>query len=134
MRNRKKYLCAMLIMYSLFCTDGYADDFPPKNAVPISVPVYFDERLMGMAQMLIMPDTQLSFVQAAPLLTILKDLVPEERLEAMKTAEKHGFLSVKDGPIGGVNLRFDEVLVALVITIQSKESLINSNLAKQVFI
>ena len=119
MRNRKEYLCAMLIPYSLFCTNAYAADFPPKNAIPISVPVYFDKRPMGMAQMLIMPDTQFSFVQAAPLLAILKNLVPEERLEAMKAATKYGFLSVKDGPIGGVNLRFDEVLVALVITIQT---------------
>lgn len=121
MQNRKNYLCAMLILPILFCTAGYAADFPPKNAIPISVPVYLDKRPMGMAQMLIMPDTQFSFVQAAPLLSILKDMVPEEKLEAMKTATKHGFLSLKDGPIGGVDLRFDDVLVALVITIQAAD-------------
>lgn len=119
MRNRKKYLCAILILSNLFCTDAHAADFPPEDAIPISVPVYIDERPMGMAQMLIMPDTQLSLVQAAPLLAILKDLVPEERLEAMKAAAQHGFLSVKDGYIGGVDLRFDEVFVALVITVQA---------------
>lgn len=121
MRNRKKYLCVILILYSLFCTDAYAADFPPKDAIPISVPVYLDKRPMGMAQMLIMPDARFSFVQAAPLLSILRDFIPKERLEAMKAAAKYGFLSLKDGPMGGVNLSFDEVLVALVITIRADD-------------
>ncbi|MHB9118768.1 MAG: fimbria/pilus outer membrane usher protein [Burkholderiales bacterium] len=116
----KKYLCALLMLCSLLCTDSVAADFPPKNAVPISVPLYLDKRLMGMAQMLVMPDPQSSYVQAAPLLAMLKNLLPEEGLKAMEAAAMHGFLSVKDGDKGGVELRFDETLIALVVTIPSK--------------
>lgn len=116
----KKYLCALLMLCSLLCTDSLAADFPPKNSVPISVPLYLDKRPMGMAQMLIMPDPQTSYVQAAPLLAMLENLVPEERLKAMETAATHGFLNVKDGARGGVELRFDEMLIALVVTIPSK--------------
>ncbi len=116
----RKYLCALLILYSLFCADSLAADFPPKNSIPLSVPLYLDKRPMGMAQMLIMPDPQSSYVQAAPLLAILKNLVPEEKLKAMETAATQGFLNVKDGAEGGVELHFDEMLIALVITIPSK--------------
>lgn len=110
----------MSILYSLFCTDCLAADFPPKNSVPISVPLYLDKRPMGMAQMLIMPDPQISYVQAAPLLAMLKDLVSEERLKTLETAATQGFLNLKDGAKGGVDLRFDETLIVLVVTIPSE--------------
>lgn len=115
----KKYLCALL-MLCLFCMDSLAADFPPKNSTPISVPLYLDKRPMGMAQMLVMPDPQVSYVQAAPLLAMLEDLVPEERLKTLETATTQGFLNLKDGTRGGVDLRFDEILIALVVTIPSK--------------
>lgn len=108
------------MLSSLLCTDSLAADFPPKNSIPISVPLYLDKRPMGMAQMLVMPDPQTSYVQAAPLLAMLENLVPEERLKAMEAAATHGFLNVKDGTRGGVELRFDEMLIALVVTIPSK--------------
>jgi outer membrane usher protein len=116
----RKYLSALLILYSLCCADSLAADFPPQNSVPISVPLYLDKRPVGMAQMFIMPDPQLSFVQAAPLLTMLKNLVPEEKLKALEAAATHGFLNVRDGAKSGVELRFDEMLIALVVTIPSK--------------
>lgn len=75
---------------------------------------------MGMVQMLIMPNAAESYVQVAPVLAMLKDLVPEERLKAIETAAKQGFINLKDGPKGGVDLRFDEARVALVVTIPSE--------------
>lgn len=115
-----KYLCTLQMLCSLFCAYSIASDFPPEESIPISVPLYLDKRPVGMAQMFIMPDPQSSYVQAAPLLAILKNLVPEEKLKAMETAAMHGFLNMQDGDKGGVELRFDEMLVALVITIPSK--------------
>lgn len=115
-----KHIYALLIVTSLFCAECLAADFPPKNAVPISVPLYLDKRQMGMAQMLMMPDPQASYVQAAPVLAMLKDLVPEEKLKAMETSVVQGFINLKDGFRGGVDLRFDPMLVALVVTIPSE--------------
>lgn len=112
--------CTLLVLYSLFCMDSAAADFPPKNAVPISVPIFLDKRPMGMVQLFIMPDPQNSYVQAAPLLTMLQNRVAEERLKAMEAAAIRGFLNVKDGAKGGVELRFDEMLIALVVTIPSE--------------
>lgn len=100
--------------------NGFAADFPPKDAVPISVPLYLDKRPMSTAPMLIMPEPQSSYVQAAPLLAILKNLVPEEKLKALEAVATQGFINLRDGAKGGVNLHFDEVLVALVVTIPSE--------------
>ncbi len=97
-----------------------AADFPPKEAVPISVPLYLEQRHVGMVPMLIMPNAAESYVQAAPVLAILKGLVPEEKLQAMETAAGQGFLSLKDGAKGGVELRFDEARIALVVAIPSE--------------
>lgn len=84
------------------------------------MPLYLDQRQLGMAQMLIMPNTAESYVQAAPVLAMLKDLVPEERLKTLETAVTQGFLQLKDGAQGGIDLRFDETLIALVVTIPSE--------------
>jgi len=116
----RKYLCALLIFYSLFYADCLASDFPPQNSVPISVPLYLDKRPMGTVQMFIMPDPQLSYVEAAPLLKMLINLVPEEKLKAIEAAATHGFLNMRDGAKSGIELRFDEMLIALVVTIPSK--------------
>ncbi len=75
---------------------------------------------MGMAQAFITPDPKDSYVQAAPVLAILKNLVPDEKLKAMETASMHGFLELKDGAKGGVNMTFDGRLVAVVVTIPSE--------------
>lgn len=75
---------------------------------------------MGMAQMLIMPNAAESYVQAAPVLALLKNRVTEKKLKAMEATVAQGFLNLKDGAKGGVDLRFDEMLVALVITIPSE--------------
>ncbi len=115
-----KYLYAALMQFGLCCTDALAADFPPKDAVPISVPLYLDKRPAGAVQMLVMPNQQESFVQAAPLLSMLKDLVPDDKLKALKAAATRGFVNLKDGPKGGVDLRFDETLIALVVTIASE--------------
>lgn len=114
-----RYACAALMLCGLFCGDGRAADFPPKNAVPISVPLFLDQRQMGTAQMFVMPDPQTSYVQAGPLLALLKNLLPEDRLRAIEAAVANGFLNLADGAKGGVDLHFNQLLVALVVTIPS---------------
>jgi outer membrane usher protein len=113
------YVCALLIVYGLIAGPARAADFPPKNAVPIAVPVYLDKRPMGMAQMLVMPDPQQSYVQAAPLLALLKNRIPDAHLKSLEGAAAHGFLKLADGARGGVALRFDDTLVALVVSVPS---------------
>jgi outer membrane usher protein len=110
----------VLALWILPSASSLAADFPPQEAVPISVPLYLAQRQLGMAQMLIMPNTAESYVQAAPVLAMLKDLVPEERLKALETAVTQGFLKLKDGAQGGIDLRFDETLIALVVIIPSE--------------
>ena len=114
-------LFASLTFTGLLSSASRAADFPPEDAVPISVPIYFEKRLMGIAQVLITPDPQLSYVQAAPLLAILKPLLPEDRLAVLDTAAAlHGFVSLPDGAKAGVELYFDETLVAVVVSIPSE--------------
>ena len=114
------FLFASLTLTGLLPSTSLAADFPPEDAVPISVPIYFEKRLMGIAQVLITPDPQLSYVQAAPLFAILKPLVTEDRLAALDAAVVHGFLGLLDGGKGGVDLHFDETLVAVVVSIPSE--------------
>ncbi len=115
------FFARLVLAFWIFpCASSLAADFPPKEAVPISVPLYLDQRQIGMAQMLIMPNATESYVQAAPVLALLKDRVTEKKLKAMEATVAQGFLNLKDGAKGGVDLRFDEMLVALAITIPSE--------------
>lgn len=118
-----KYALTSLMLYSLLCTEGIAADFSPENAVPISLPLYLDKRPLGTVQMLMMPDPQASYVQVGPLLAMLKNLVPADRLKALLAAATRGFLNLKDGAKGGVELHFDERLAALVVTIPSESKM-----------
>src|SRR5260221_8902914 len=127
------YVGGLLMLYTLFSTDLQAAEFPPKNAVPISAPLYLDKRRMGMAQMLVMPDPQLSYVQATPLLAILNGLVQEERLKEMESATTQGFFALQDAAKVGIDLRFDEALVAVIITIPSENKKQQSLKARGVF-
>src|SRR5260221_7542700 len=97
------YVGGLLMLYTLFSTDLQAAEFPPKGAVPISAPLYLDKRRMGMAQMLVMPDPQLSYVQATPLLTILNGLVQEERLKEMESTTTQGFFALQDAAKVGID-------------------------------
>jgi outer membrane usher protein len=115
-----KFALTALMFSSLFWTKGFTADFPPKDAVPISVPVYLDKRPMGTAQMLMMPDPQASYVQLAPLLAMLKSLVPADKLQALEASAIQGFVNLNDGVKGGVDLHFNELLVALIVTIPSE--------------
>lgn len=108
------------------CTGSLADEFPPKEAVPIAVPLYLEQRQAGMAQMLIMPDAAESYVQATPVLALLKDLVPEESLRALEAAAARGFINLKDTNKGGIELHFDEVQIALVVVIPSENKRLRS--------
>lgn len=127
------YVCTSLLISSLLCTASLAAGFPPQDAIPISVPVYLDNRKLGMAQMLAMPDPQISYVQTTHLLAMLKSLVPEERLKALESAATNGFINLKDGTKGGVVLRFDEILIALVVTIPAESKRVQSLRARRDF-
>ena len=125
------YLFVSLTLTSLLPRTSLAADFPPEDVVAISVPIYFEKRLMGLAQVLITPDPQLSYVQAAPLFAILKPLVTEDRLAALDAAVVHGFINLPDGDKGGVDLRFDETLVAVVMDIPSESKKTQSLTARR---
>lgn len=73
-----------------------------------------------MVQMLIMPDPQESYVQAAPVLAALKPVLAEEKIKAMEAEIAYGFLQLKHGVADGVTMKFDEVLVAMVATIPAE--------------
>lgn len=115
------FLARLVLTCWIFpCASSLAAEFPPKEAVPISVPLYLEQRQAGMAQMLIMPDAAESYVLATPLLALLKDRVPEEKLKALEAIVAQGFIVLKDGVKGGVELRFDEARIALVVAIPSE--------------
>ncbi|MBI3569927.1 MAG: fimbrial biogenesis outer membrane usher protein [Gammaproteobacteria bacterium] len=97
------------------------------------MPLYLEQRQIGMAQMLIMPDAAESYVQAAPVLTLLKDLVPEESLRALEAVAAQGFINLKNGAKGGIELRLDEILIALVVTIPSESKKLRSLRARRDF-
>lgn len=115
------------------CAGSLAAEFPPNEAVPISVPLYLEQRQVGMAQMLIMPDAAESYVQAAPVLALLKDRVPEEKLKALEAVVAQGFIILKDGAKGGIELRFDEARIALVVAIPSESKKLRSLRARRDF-
>lgn len=117
----------------LSCATSLAADFLPREAVPISVPLYLDQRQMGMVQMLIMPNAAESYVQVVPVLAALKDRVPEDKLQAMASAAAQGFIGLNDGAKGGVDLRFDEIRIALVVTIPSESKKLRSLRARRDF-
>ena len=73
-----------------------------------------------MVQMLVMPDPQESYVQAAPVLKALKPVLAEEKIKTMEAEVAYGFLRLKHGVADGVIMKFDEVLVAVVATIPSE--------------
>ncbi|MBI3561669.1 MAG: fimbrial biogenesis outer membrane usher protein [Gammaproteobacteria bacterium] len=115
------------------CAGSLAADFPPKEAVPIAVPLYLEQRQVGMVQMLIMPNAAESYVLAAPVLTLLKDRVPPESLKTLETTVTQGFLSLKDGTRGVVELLFDAARIALVVTIPSENKKLRSLRARRDF-
>lgn len=85
------------------------------------MPFYLEGRLRGMVQLLVMPDPQESYVQAAPVLKALKPVLAEEKIKAMEETEvTYGFLRLKHDIADGVIMQFDEVLVAVVATIPAK--------------
>ncbi|MDE3038943.1 MAG: fimbria/pilus outer membrane usher protein, partial [Pseudomonadota bacterium] len=116
-----KYLCG--IVYAaliLFSAPSLAGEFPPKDAIPLSVPLTMDGRERGMAQMLIMPKPEESYVQAAPVIAALKPILAEDKLKALEAAISNGFLKLTDGAKGGVTLRFDETLIAIDIDLPAE--------------
>lgn len=122
MLERLRRLCAHGVMAVLFVVSGAeagAADFPPANAVPLSVPFYLEGRLRGMAQALVMPDPQRSYVQAAPVIAALRPVLAEDSIKALEAEVAYGFLPLQRAAAGGVLMKFDEVLVAVVATIPS---------------
>lgn len=97
------------------------------------MPLYLEQRQVGMVQMLIVPNAAESYVQAAPVLAALKDRLPEDKLQAMASAAAHGFIGLNDGAKGGVELRFDEIRIALVVTIPSESKKQRSLRARREF-
>ncbi|MBI3897177.1 MAG: fimbrial biogenesis outer membrane usher protein [Gammaproteobacteria bacterium] len=97
------------------------------------MPLYLDQRQLGMVQMLVMPNAAQSYVQAAPVLAMLKDRVPEEKWRAIATATVQGFIRLKDGARSGIDWRFDEELIALVVTIPSENKIQRSLRARRDF-
>ena len=73
-----------------------------------------------MVQLLIMPDPEESYVQAAPVLTALRPILAEEKIKALEAEVAYGFLRLKRGIAAGVVMKFDEVLIAVVATITSE--------------
>lgn len=69
--------------------------------------------------MLVMPDPQKSYVQAAPVLEALKPVLAKEKITAMSAEVSSGFLRLNHGVTSAVVMKFDEVLVAVVVTVPS---------------
>ncbi len=82
------------------------------------MPFYLEGRLRGMVQMLVTPDPQDSYVQAAPVLQALRPVLAEEKIKAMEANISQGFLRLKDAV--GISMKFDEILVAIVATIPAE--------------
>lgn len=110
------YLCALLAL-ALFSARVQAEELLLKDAVPLLVPLYLDGHDRGTAQMLIAPDPKESYVQAVPLIAVLKSHLAEDKLKTLETAISKGFLKLSDGKKGGIDLRFDETLLAIVISL-----------------
>lgn len=111
-------------MSAAFCALAYAPgraaDFPPLDALPLSVPFYLEGRLRGMVQMLVTPDPRGSYVLAAPVLEALRPVLAEDKIEALEAQVAQGFLRLRHGVAGGVILNFDQVLLAVVATIPTE--------------
>lgn len=105
---------------ALSWAEGRAADFPPVEALPLSVPFYLEGRLQGTVQVLVMPDPQESYVHAAPVLEALRPVLAEEKIKAMEAEVAYGFLRLKHGVADSVIMKFDEVLVAVVATIPAE--------------
>jgi len=119
--HRATYLCGILCAVLILSgTPSLAADFPPKNAMPLSVPIYMDGHEKGMAQMLIMPKPEESYVQAAPVIAALKPILAEDKLRSLEAAASNGFLQLTDGEKGGIALRFDEALIAIDIELPAE--------------
>ena len=121
MRRLKKYLCMWALVISIFTPyAGHAAVFPPKEALPLMVPLYLDKQDQGLVPVLIMPDTDESYVQASPVIAVLKPLLAKDKVSALETTIRKGFLRLREGAKGGVDMKFDDRLIAVVLTIPSE--------------
>ena len=126
-------MCAYRVFVAFcafLCSYGYAAEFPPVGAVPLGVPFYLDGRNRGMVQLLVMPNPQDSYVQAAPVLDALRPVLADDKIKALSAGVAYGFLPLKHGIAEGVIMRFDEVLVAVIATIPSESKKQQSLLAR----